>query len=236
METGKKNAQTNQVFFLIECIVYSLCLIAFLILGIGNTVTARTANIIYCAFILISFGYLFALEFVFRKYDNAVHGKMFAKYYVPSSKSAAPPKRRGLAAVLVLWLLYLLFLVILRSTGVLTWYVFLTGACLMFILNSVFVRKKCLLSLLLLHNRNDCCQNCGINGWDLAIFASALFFAPRLSVAATIINLTIIALSALLWILWEISYHSHPERFYPETNRSLGCAHCLKQCRYRENR
>ena len=231
-----KRSKTNNVVFLIECIVYSICLIAFLILGLSGTVTTQAANIIYCSFIILSFGYWFILEFIFKKYDNAVHCKMFAKYYIPTRKSNAAHKRKGIAAVIALWIFYLLFAALLKSTGVLNWYVFLIGACIMFILNSFFVRKKCLLSILFLHNKNDCCKNCGINGWDHAIFSSALFFAPELSTAAAIINLTIIALSVVLLIMWEVNYHNHPERFYPETNKSLGCAHCLKQCKYRDNR
>ena len=115
--------------------------------------------------------------------------------------------------------------------GLLSWYIFLMGACFMFALNSVFIRKICLLSILVMGNRNNCCKSCGINSWDYAIFASALVFAPNISPVATVINWSIIGVSVALLLIWEINYHKHPYRFYPETNKNLSCAICLKRCK-----
>jgi hypothetical protein len=185
-------------------------------------------------FVLVSFGYLFALEFVFKKYDNAVHFKMFKKYYIPTGNARKEKyTRKGIASIILLWIAYLLFVALLKQLGFLSWYIFLAGACFMFILNSFFVRKTCLLSVLFLHNKNNCCKNCGINSWDYAIFASALIFAPELSLVATIINWIIIGISIVILVIWEINYHKHPYRFYPETNKTLGCDNCLKQCKHK---
>ena len=231
-EESVKRPKTNDLLLLIECAVYFSCLAVFLIIGAAGAVTAQAANVIYCVFMILSFGYMFVSDFLFGKYDHAVHGKMLAKNYIPAQNGAGVRKRRGTAAVIVLWVVFLLFLALLKHFGLLSWYVFLAGACIVFIMNSIFVRKKCLLSVMFLHNRNDCCKSCGINGWDHAIFASALVFAPRLSAAAEIIDLVLIVLSFVLMIIWEVNYHRHPERFYPETNQALRCAYCKKQCRY----
>ena len=193
----------------------------------------KIANIIYILFILVSFGYLFMIEFVFRKFDNAVHYKMLKKYYVPNQGiHTRTYKRKGVIAVLFLWLVYLLFLGAIKRLGFLSWQVFLIGACIMFMLNSIFIRKICLLSVFFLHNKSHCCKNCGINSWDYAIFASSLVFAPKLSIVATILNWIIIVISFAILIVWEYNYHKHPYRFYPETNATLGCKNCLKQCKY----
>ena len=221
----------NNIIFVTEIAVFTICAIIFAVLGIWGNISNYTANILYIIFIAFSFGYLFALEFLFPKYDNAVHFKAFAKYYVPTGKGRADGyKRTGLASVVLLWIAYLLFVALFKILGVLTWYWFLVGACFMFVLNSNFVRKICLLSVLFLHNKNNCCKNCGINSWDYAIFASALVFAPKLSVVATILNLVIVFVSILMLVVWEINYYKHPYRFYPETNKTLNCKNCLKQC------
>ena len=232
-----RNQKINNTFFLAECTVYGVLASVFLVLGVSGSVSPQAANIIYICTILFLYGYLFVLDFFLKKYDNAVHFKMFSRYYVPAGNGTVPVKRKrtGLEMVVLLWLYYLMTVALLRKAGILTWYLFLACACGVMIFNSIFVRKVCLLSVLFLHNRNDCCKNCGINNWDYAIFSSALFFAPKMSVAATAVNITIIVLSFALMIAWEITYRRHPERFYPETNKALRCSECLKQCQFRSD-
>lgn len=227
-----QHKQNNVVFF-VEVIYYAVCAAAFAFLGISGKVSDEIANIIYIIFIICSFGYLFSLEFVLKRIDSAVHSKAFARNYVPTGRKTDDKyKRKGIVSVIILWIVYLAFIALLKVSGVLNWYVFLIGACVMFSLNSVFVRKICLLSVLFLKNKNNCCKHCGINSWDYAIFASALIFAPELSVGATLVNWAIIAVSVLMMVIWEINYHKYPYRFHPETNKTLGCANCTKQCTY----
>lgn len=228
-----RNNKLNNIIFSIEIASFSLCAIIFAMLGIYGNITDNLANIIYIIFIALSFGYLFSLEFIFQRYDNAVHFKAFAKYYISTGKERTKGyKRKGIFWVVLLWIAYLLFIAFLKIYGFLTWYRFLFGACIIFILNSIFVRKICLLSVFFLHNDNNCCKNCGINSWDYAIFASALIFAPKLSFVATMLNWIIFSISILMLIIWEINYYKHPYRFYPETNKTLNCKNCLKQCKY----
>lgn len=222
----------NNIFFTIEIAFFSVFAVVFVLFGIYGNIPDKIANIIYIVFISLSFGYLFALEFVFPKYDNAVHFKAFAKYYSPTGYVRPEGyKRKGVFFVMLLWGAYLSFVALISFLGILTWYWFLVGACFMFILNSIFVRKVCLLSVLFLHNKNNCCKNCGINSWDYAIFASALIFAPRLSVVATILNWSIVLVAFGILVIWEINYYKHPYRFYPESNKTLSCKNCLKQCK-----
>ena len=230
-----KDKIKNEKLLLFEILFYSICVIAFTIMLIMNNIPIFISNIIYISFITISFGYLFCIEFIFKKYDNAVHFKMFKKYFIPKNiKEEIRFKRKGLIWIIILWIMYLGFIGYIKYLGFLNWQIFLIGACLMFILNSIFTRKLCLLSLLFLHNEKNCCKNCGINSWDHAIFASALFFAPNLSVLATTTNILIIIFSFTKLILWEYNYHRYPYRFYSKTNASLNCSNCLKKCIYKK--
>ena len=184
----------------------------------------------------MSFGWMFASGFIFTKIDNAVHNKMKKSKFVPTNTSLEKTfKRRGLFGVVIVWLIYLWVIGIFKFLGLVSWQLFLMGASAMFILNSIFTRKICLLSVFVLHNKNNCCKSCGINAWDYLIFSSALVFAPKISLIATILNICIIVFSCIIFILWEYNYHKYPERFYPETNANLSCKNCLKQCKFRMN-
>lgn len=229
----KNHQNTNSCLFMFEICTYTICTILFMLMFIWDYISPQIANWIYIIYMSLTFGYLFTLEFFLKKYDNAVHYKMFNKYFIPTQYSIKKEsyKRRGICGVIILWICYLLFIGILGKTGFLTWQIFLIGANIIFIFNSIFTRKICLLSVFVLKNKNNCCKNCGINCWDYAIFASALIFAPKLSMTATILNIVIVAISITLLVMWEYKYHKYPERFYPETNASLQCKNCLKQCK-----
>lgn len=223
----------NNLIMIIEISIYLCCIITFIILSIYNICSNEVAAIIYSIFMILSFGYLLLLEFVLKKYDNAVHFKMFRKYYNPVKNPIKTSfKRKGIFSVIVLWILYLAVIGIFKYFAVITWQLYLIGASVIFILNSIFTRKICFLSVFFLHNKYNCCKNCGINCWDYLIFASALIFAPYFNIYTLVLNIIIILVSLVMMILWEIKYHKYPYRFYPETNKTLWCVNCLKQCKY----
>lgn len=231
-----KYRRKNEIFFFSEMMVYTVSALFFAIIGHLDIATPEQINIIYIVFITLSFSYLFSFELFLKKHDSAVHYKMLKKYYIPTGKEKTGGyKRKGVGAVIVLWIAYLLCIATMKYRGILSWHVFLIGACFMFALNSFFIRKVCLLSVLFLHNKNNCCKNCGINSWDYAIFASSLIFAPELSTAATIINWIIIVIAFVELLIWEILYYKYPYRFYSETNRTLRCSNCMKQCKFHRN-
>ncbi len=232
-----KNKKINSILFAIESFFFGGSCITFLALNFFFDLAENIGNILYIAFILISFGWLFVYEYILKRFDNAVHFKMYKKYYVPTklAETRTNYKRKGLLGVAILWILYLIMIFAIKLAKLLTWELFLAGAGFMFLLNSIFTRKKCLLSVMFLHNKNNCCKNCGINSWDYLIFASALIFAPQLSIAATVINYIILGFATVMFIIWEYNYKRHPERFYAETNKTLGCKNCLKQCHINNN-
>lgn len=229
-----KNRTKNLVLFTIETSIYSILLITFVILNFYK-IEAKTANIIYITFMSLSFGYLFSYFFILKKHDDVAHFKMFEKYYIEMPKVNKKAKyKRNIVGVIVAWICYLLLIVIIETLGFLTWQIFLVLVSILFILNTYFSRKKCLLSILFMHNKNHCCKNCTINCWDYPIIASTLFFAPYISVVATILNIIIIIISFSILFVWEYNYHKYPYRFYQQTNKNLNCKNCLKQCRYKK--
>ena len=135
-----KKEKFNQLMLFLECMTYFLFFLFFLYAQIRNPFSPEEANIIYIAFIALTFGYLYVFEFFFPKHDLAVHWKMFRRFHQPTGRKLNPSeyKRKGLAGVAVSWALYLLAVGLAKHAGILTWQVFLMGACVMFIFNSFF--------------------------------------------------------------------------------------------------
>lgn len=77
--------------------------------------------------------------------------------------------------------------------------------------------------------RNRCCTDCRIYNWDFA-----MMFTPFVFVAGHWLTATLLGLSIVILIRWEITYKLFPERFSTNTNKCLDCAHCPeKLCKYK---
>ncbi len=71
---------------------------------------------------------------------------------------------------------------------------------------------------LIMHNR--CCTTCRIFNWDhMMMFSPLLFMGGFYAVS-------LLAVAALVWLMWEGCVLVYPERFWEQTNASLQCAQC----------
>lgn len=78
--------------------------------------------------------------------------------------------------------------------------------------------------------RNRCCTDCRIYNWDFA-----MMFTPFAFIANHWFTATLLGLSLILLIRWEITLKIHPERFSTNTNKCLDCAHCPeKLCKHKK--
>ncbi len=77
--------------------------------------------------------------------------------------------------------------------------------------------------------KNKCCTTCRIYNWDYAMMFTPLIFINN------VFSLTLVALSLLLLIKWEIVYKLHPERYTENTNENLACKNCNeKLCQHKK--
>ncbi len=87
-----------------------------------------------------------------------------------------------------------------------------------YVLDMTFVLFWCPFRVWILKNR--CCTTCRIFNWDhLMMFSPLLFIQGFYSISLFIISI-------LVFLVWEICFFSHPERFFEETNASLRCSNC----------
>lgn len=78
--------------------------------------------------------------------------------------------------------------------------------------------------------RNKCCNECRIYNWSNYMYCTPLLFIPN------IWNYSLVFLSIIILIQWEVSVHYHPERFSSISNRTLQCNYCPHECRYHSNK
>ena len=68
--------------------------------------------------------------------------------------------------------------------------------------------------------KNRCCNTCRIYNWDYIMMFTPLMVIP------TLYNYTLVGLSVLVFLIWEISYNKNPEKFHDETNDFIKCKNC----------
>ncbi len=76
--------------------------------------------------------------------------------------------------------------------------------------------------------KNRCCTTCRIYNWDFAMLCTPFIFVP------SFYTWSMLLMSLVILIHWEITYKLHPERFSERTNQSLRCQNCTeKLCRHK---
>ena len=77
--------------------------------------------------------------------------------------------------------------------------------------------------------KNRCCAVCRIYNWDFAMMFTPYLFIPNGY------TWSLLGMSLLLLLRWEITVHRHPERFAENTNAALSCKNCEeKLCHHKK--
>ena len=71
--------------------------------------------------------------------------------------------------------------------------------------------------------RNKCCSTCRIYNWDYAMMFTPLFFVRKSW------SWSLLAISFILLVRWELTVYRYPERFSENTNGYLHCDHCTEK-------
>lgn len=68
--------------------------------------------------------------------------------------------------------------------------------------------------------KNKCCTTCRIFNWDHLMMFSPLIFVGGFYA------MSLVVLSFLAWLVWEVCIMMYPERFWEVTNVALKCSEC----------
>lgn len=68
---------------------------------------------------------------------------------------------------------------------------------------------------------NRCCTTCRIFNWD-----HLMMFTPMIFVDG-FFGRSLLWMSVLVWLVWELCVYFHPERFWEKSNEALRCSNCI---------
>ena len=145
----------------------------------------------------------------FKPIREKINPKALREYIVSTTKSAY--------LVFILWALCLAILGGVYYTGFLKdEHLFLITA-LFYVMDLFCVLIWCPFRL---NMKNRCCTTCRIFNWD-----HMMMFTPMLFVCG-FYSISLLVMSGVVFLAWELCVLLHPERFWFKTNEALRCSEC----------
>jgi len=145
----------------------------------------------------------------FRPIREKINHEALRRYVVSTTKAAYK--------VFVLWCLLIAAIGVLYVTDVLDVKGLFMISVVFYVCDLICVLIWCPFRLIM---RTRCCTTCRIFNWDHLMMFSPLIFAGGFYAASLVI------LSLLAWLVWELCVMMYPERFWEMTNTALQCSRC----------
>ena len=119
--------------------------------------------------------------------------------------------------VMILWCLLVAAIGLLHRWGVIgTKGLFMITVCF-YVCDLICVLIWCPFRLIM---KNRCCTTCRIFNWD-----HLMMFSPMLFMGG-FYGSSLLGLSILAWLIWELCIMMYPERFWDQSNAALKCSEC----------
>ncbi len=177
--------------------------------------------------VLIGAWLLLMLEMVLRLFPSRTESmgcqRQFAQNYKPTGHDPVKPRNqtRATIGIVIAWVALngafgVLFFTHIIDSGILLLISLAYSVC-----DMICILLFCPFQVWFL--KNKCCTTCRIYNWDFAMMFTPLIFIPHLY------TWSLLAMSLVLLIRWELTYRRHPERFYECSNSSLSCANCQER-------
>ena len=125
---------------------------------------------------------------------------------------------KDIIAVAITWILLTAIIDILYFTHTISYQIVILCTTAFYVCDLICVVIWCPFRALFMHNK--CCTTCRIFDWD-----HAMMFLPLLAIPG-VWTYTLLGLSIVILIVWEIACTVHPERFHEITNCALRCSNC----------
>ena len=150
------------------------------------------------------------------------------KYYVACKnandfriKNEIKKQTKHAKKIFILWVLFLALEGLLYHFGIINDYVVIIGMISLRIFDKLFVLVWCPFGTIM---KNKCCTTCRIYGWDQLMLNSTLVFI------SSIWTYSLILVSLIYFIEWELAVKNYPERFSTISNATIRCSNCNEIC------
>ena len=124
---------------------------------------------------------------------------------------------RAAYKVLLLWIALIAVIGCLHHIGVMSDIALFMTTVVFYVCDLICVLIWCPFRLIL---RNKCCTTCRIFNWDHLMMFSPFLLTPG------VYTTSLLAMSVLVFLVWELCIYLHPERFWEFSNLALQCSEC----------
>lgn len=181
--------------------------------------------------LIIIFWLLFTIEMFFRFFPSKIRSpgcqKQFAKNYIKTGRTEIKiDDNHATILVALVWIGGNVAIGALNLVGIVSNDFMILLSSAFSVCDIICILFFCPFQTFMMKNR--CCVTCRIYNWDFAMMFTPLFFVPAPY------TWSLLAMSGLLLIRWEITFTRHPERFSENTNDFMTCKNCTeKLCRHK---
>ena len=152
--------------------------------------------------------------------------KYWGYRYMPSEKSKdikyikknMQKMNNDSIAIAISWLLVIIIIGELYLTDIISYQIVILCSSAFYVCDIICIIGWCPFKTFYMHNK--CCTTCRIFNWDHAMMFTPLIVIPG------IWTYSLIILSFIILIVWEVTCGIHPERFIEKTNEALQCHNC----------
>lgn len=145
----------------------------------------------------------------FRPIRDKINHEALRSYIVATTKAAYK--------VFILWCLLIVGIGLLYYWGIIDKIALFMISVLFYVCDLICVLIWCPFRLIM---KNRCCTTCRIFNWDHLMMFSPLIFTNGFFTSSLLI------MSVIAWLVWELCVMMYPERFWDHSNAALQCAEC----------
>ena len=157
----------------------------------------------------ISIGSQKVFRSLFKPIKEKISYKNLKKFILDTTASAYK--------VMIIWVVLTVIISALYLNGVIDAGVVLLISVFFYVCDLICVLIWCPFRLIM---KNKCCTTCRIFNWD-----HLMMFLPIIALNS-FYSWSLVIVSFLIWLIWEICVFTYPERFWENSNMALRCSEC----------